>query len=104
MGGAKRQLEKDEAEGPLLDFAELLIERGMIEGAALGVAKQALDKGLDSLSDRQREVFNDHVIGDNRVEECDRCGNGIEDSELCEALDSGLCNYCEVQVAKIAEE
>ena len=90
----------DEFEG----FVEDLINSGRIEDKELGIAKRMLDKGYDSLSVKQKYVF-DKMIRDNSIEECARCGVTIPWCEMLEALDNGgYCNYCQYMMEKIEKE
>lgn len=85
-------------------FVQDLINSGRLEEKEAGIAKRMLDKGYDSLSDKQRYVF-DKMIENNTVSECQRCGCSIPWCEMLEALDNGgLCNYCQHMQEKIEEE
>ena len=79
-----------------LKFLQELIEWEQIEGAALGIAKQVLDKGLESLSEQQDFVFRKYVVEANFVDRCKRCGNEIAWHEMVFAhRNGGFCEYCE---------
>lgn len=53
-----------------------------------------LDKGYESLSEKQKFVFN-LMINDNIINECQKCGIDIPWCEMLDALNNGnLCNYC----------
>ncbi|UPS45357.1 hypothetical protein M1D30_04065 [Prevotella sp. E15-22] len=76
-------------------FVEDLISSGRIEDKEAGIAKYMIDNGYESLSEKQKYVF-DQMIKDNTVEECQRCGVDIPWCEMLEALyNGGLCNYCQ---------
>ena len=82
-------------ENNLADFVKELIDANMLEGAALGVAKLFVDKGKNTLSQKQTYVFDNFVIKNNIIKECKRCGNEIPWCEMFPALSNGkLCNYC----------
>ena len=53
-------------------FVEELINYSRIEDLELGIAKRMLAKGYDSLSDKQKYVF-DKAIEKNAVDKCQRC-------------------------------
>jgi hypothetical protein len=86
-------------------YLQELIDHQRLEGAALGITKLVLNKGLDALSDRQKYVFDNQVIGKNFVEECERCASDIPWCEMLEATDNrGLCNYCAHMEEKLMKE
>ena len=78
-------------------IAEFALEEECLEGAVLGIAKQITDKGWNSLTSRQQEVFNTIAISATR-RECKRCGTGIAPSELC--LGGDYCGWCDHQMGK----
>lgn len=91
---------EDDFEG----FVQDLINSGRLEEKEAGIAKRMLDKGYNSLSEKQRYVF-DKAIENNSVKECKRCGCDIPWCEMLEALDNGgLCNYCQHMMEKIDKE
>ena len=87
----KYRYNEDDFEG----FVSDLISSGRIESKEAGIAKYMIGNGYESLSEKQKFVF-DHMIIDNTVDECQRCGIDIPWCEMLEALDNGgLCNYCQ---------
>jgi len=44
------------------ELLEALIEHDWLEGPALGIAKRALDKGTESLTEPQRKVLNTYAL------------------------------------------
>ena len=75
---------------------DLLVEECLIEPrtAAAGICLQVADRGIESLSDKQRDVF-DHVVRPHLECECERCHMPIPLSELSGARDNGgLCSWC----------
>lgn len=85
-------------------FVQDLINSGRIEDKEAGIAKSMLDKGYESLSEKQKFVF-DKAIKNNIVKECRRCGCDIPWCEMLEALDNGgFCNYCQHMMEKIDKE
>ena len=89
----------DDDEG-YADFLQSLIDDSYLEGAAEGITKQVITKGEESLSDKQKYVFDKEVLG-KYVKECTRCGINIPWSEMSAALENGgFCNYCEHMMSK----
>ena len=88
-----------------VEFLQELLDSGRIDdGKEIGITKQVIDKGYDSLSDKQKWVF-DKMIDANTYEECSRCLVSIPWCEMMYALDNeGLCSYCVHQLEKLDEE
>ena len=85
-------------------FVQQLVDYGRLEGKEAGIAKRMLDKGYDTLSQKQKFVF-DKAIERNTIESCNRCGCSIPWSEMYEALENGGdCNYCQHMMKKIDME
>ena len=85
-------------------FVQQLVDYGRLENKEAGIAKQMLDRGYDSLSDKQKFVF-DKAIEKNTIKNCNRCGCIIPWSEMYEALENGgYCNYCQYMMEKIDKE
>ncbi|GAB4211054.1 MAG: hypothetical protein OHK0022_45180 [Roseiflexaceae bacterium] len=77
------------------EYIDVICSSGLIEGKALGIAKQVVDRGFESLSFKQKFVFETDVMDEFYVAECDRCGEKIVWEEMSSAYDSGFCSYCE---------
>jgi hypothetical protein len=76
-------------------FLETLIKLAAIEGEVLAVAKQCLDGGYDSLTRKQRQVFDRSIIDTFTRTSCVCCGGHIPWSEMYDAYDNGgLCGHC----------
>jgi len=87
------------------DFLKQLIQLKMIEGKAAGIAAKVIDDGIDSLSEKQRYVFNKEIIEHYYVERCERDDIEIPWCEMLEALDNGgLCAWCDHMVEKAMAE
>ncbi|MBE6326554.1 MAG: hypothetical protein E7077_05755 [Bacteroidales bacterium] len=85
-------------------FVEELVITKRLNKTEAGIAKQMLDQGYNSLSEIQKNVF-DNAIERNSVKECKRCSNEIPWSEMIEALDNGgLCGWCHHFKSKMEEE
>ena len=87
----KRYLEED-----FNDFLqELLDGKRFNDAKEEGITKLVIDKGFDSLSDKQKFVFKD-AIKHFEIEECSRCGEQIPWSEMSAAEDNGeKCSWCQ---------
>lgn len=103
MGFAKEQMMRDEERG--VEFVRALVEGGYLDGAALGVARQWLDKDEDSLSERQAWVLEHHVLAPFVTDSCARCGQAIPWSEMLAARDNGgYCGWCQHQWERMLDE
>lgn len=86
MGG----LEEDDG---FTGYLSELLDNGHIEGNAAGITRQVIDRGEESLSDKQRFVFKRDVVS-LYAGACIR-GCDIPWSEKYEAMDNGgLCSWC----------
>jgi hypothetical protein len=83
--------EKDDLE--YVRFLKQLIEGKYLEDAALEVARQATEKGLSTLNNKQRDVlgFTLKQIAPGR---CQSCGNTIPWPEMYQAISSHSCLAC----------
>jgi hypothetical protein len=77
-------------------FLKQLISDGRLEGAALGIAKQAVDKGPDTLSPLQSDTLS-NAIRQFSSEKCESCHGTIPWPERFQAIDSGRCLACIVK-------
>ena len=87
-----------------IEFMQTLVDASRLEGAALGITKLVIDKGIESLSEKQKYVFQTQVIDGYTVNKRMRYGHTILWSEMHLALDSGMCNFGEHMHQKIREE
>lgn len=88
----KRNIFEDE-EG-FKEFLRQLIASGRLNGTEAGIAKQVLEKGYNSLTKKQKYVF-DKAIENNIVPECTLCHGDIPWDEMHDALENGgLCSDC----------
>ncbi|MCR4811922.1 MAG: hypothetical protein K5867_04925 [Bacteroidales bacterium] len=96
----KERYEEEDFEG----FVQDLIKSGRLDDKEIGISKLMLDKGYDSLSEKQQYVF-DKAIEKNSIEYCERCSCPIPWCEMMEALDNGgYCNYCQHMMEKAEQE
>ena len=97
MGRAKNAMIENEDNGNLIEFLEELLRQDVFTGALSGIAKQVIDKGEDSMNDKQRAVVERFVKNYKQQNECERCGNG-NISSLTDYIfisENGLCPMCE---------
>jgi hypothetical protein len=66
------------------DFVKDLANSERLNDTQAGIAKRMLDKGYDSLSEKQKHVF-DKTIKENDKGQCKFCGQDIPWSEMFEA-------------------
>jgi hypothetical protein len=77
------------------EFLEELIKRDCLEAAALGITKKVFVEGIESLSIRQRYVFDTYVIQEFATEKCEQCCSPVPWNEMMAAYDNGgYCDYC----------
>lgn len=83
-------------------YVSELLQGNYIEGpAVVGIAKQIVSKGVESLSDPQINTFIDFGLSKgNFVKYCDRCAEDIPWSEMLSALDDHYCAYCRHLIEK----
>ena len=88
---AKRFLEND-----LNDFLKELIDNKRLnDSTEEGITKLVIDKGYNSLSDKQKFVFK-NAISHYVIDECTRCGEDIPWCEMSAAEDNGgMCSWCQ---------
>jgi hypothetical protein len=69
-----------------------------------GIAKRMLDKGYNSLSKKQKIIF-DKAIENNMAKGCKMCGCDVPWCEMLGALDNGgYCSDCQHMKEKIDKE
>lgn len=106
MGIAKQSMLDDKENNDLIDFLERLIETDEISGIANGIAKQVIDKGVDSMSEKQKSIIDNLVDSYRKNNECERCLNG-NISILTDYLfiaENGLCPMCEYDKEKVMKD
>lgn len=106
MGRAKQAMFDNENNDDLIEFLKQLIETEEITGVANGIAKQVIDKGVDSMSEKQKSVIDNLVDGYRKKNECKRCSNGNVDSltDYLFIAKNGLCPMCEYDREKFMKD
>jgi hypothetical protein len=84
------------AEEDFNEFIEELINNKRLNNSSEeGIAKLVIDKGFDSISTKQKFVF-EKAISHYIYEDCKRCGNDIPWTEMSAAEDNGgVCSWCQ---------
>lgn len=106
MGQVKEKMIEDEQNADIEDFLKEVVERGEIDGVALGIAKQVLGKGVKSMSEKQKNVIDNYIKFYIKDIECDRCLNGNV-SVLTDYIfikENGLCPMCNYDKEKFMAE
>lgn len=106
MGRAKQAMMDNEDNNDLIDFLKQLVETEEITGAANGIAKQVIDKGVDSMSKKQKAVIDNLVDNYKNKNVCERCANGNVSalSDYLFIAENGLCPMCEYDRKKFMED
>jgi RNA polymerase-binding transcription factor DksA len=87
-----------------LGFVQELIDLGILDNKQKGIAARMLDKGYESLSEKQKYVF-DKMIEEHSLQECSHCGQTIPWEEITAAqANGGMCSWCQHQWEKIKKE
>lgn len=82
-------------------FLRDLVKLNRLESAELGITKQVITDGIESLSEKQRFVFHEGVMCVFAREECSRGGCPIPWSEMIDACDRmWMCGSCLHQYGK----
>lgn len=104
MGIIRENIEKHIG---ISSFLKYLIETDKIEGSALGIAKQVIDKGESSLSIKQQEVFNEYVLEPHIYSECSYCGAGknkVSWEDYITIHRDGECDNCQGRLNAMYDE
>ena len=74
-----------------------MLNRDVFEGALKGIAKQAIGRGIDSLTSKQREIVQRFVDNYEEQNKCPRCSNGNVTSlnDLIYISENELCPMCD---------
>jgi len=106
MGIVKQQMLDDEANEELTSFLTELDEREELQGALSGIAKQAIAKGVPSLSEKQRDVVDKFVDHYKENRTCEMCSNGNVSGlmDYIEIEDTGICSMCQYDKDKYMNE
>lgn len=76
-------------------LTELIQGNRFNDSKEAGITERVIDKGFDSLSDKQKFVF-EKAISHYVFDECSTCGNEIPWCEMSAAEDNGgQCSWCQ---------
>jgi hypothetical protein len=97
MSQVKKQLDQQGIKQLVKD----LIEYGYLTNKAeIGVAKKFAEDGEDSLSEKQKEVYEKYVKS-YVMRICARCGDSISNIEIINSLENGgFCEICSNSLEK----
>lgn len=85
-------------------FLEELVDSWHLESKQAGITKRVIDKGYDSLSLKQKYVFN-YMIQSLCIDRCTLCKDEIPWSEMFAAIDNGgYCSLCQHKIEKWEDE
>jgi hypothetical protein len=88
-------------DGEFADFLRQLVDLKHLEDKAKEMARKVISDGIESLSKRQRSVFDQEVFNEFVTKTCQKCSHPIPWNEMFDAYNNGgFCNYC---ASKIAE-
>jgi len=81
----------------LVSFLKELDEREELQGAAAGIAKKIIDKGVNSITNNQKDVIYRIVENYKKYNTCEQCSNGNV-YDLTDYIhiryEGGLCPQC----------
>jgi FixJ family two-component response regulator len=106
LGRAKAAMMNIEDNQDLVDFLKTLLEQELFTDALAGIAKQATSKGIESLSERQRDVVDKFIENYKNRNVCEKCSNGNVSSlsDYIRMSEIGLCPMCEYDKERLMEE
>ncbi|MFD0931299.1 hypothetical protein ACFQ0R_01675 [Psychroflexus salinarum] len=106
MGIAEQVMLDKEYNDDLIEFLKGLLENNELTGSAQGISKLVIDKGVDSVSKKQKYVI-DSIIDTYRDKyACETCSNG-NIARLTDHLfiaEYGLCPMCDNDREKFMED
>jgi hypothetical protein len=82
-----------EEDNTIDDLIAIMVEEEVIDGAALGVCKLILDRGVDALSEKQKWVLH-YAVEPYLVFTCKDCGDFFTFAEMFEAWFDQTCEDC----------
>ena len=105
MGYYKEKMLQEESNDDLKEFFRIALERDLLSSPVNGIALQMLDKGVHTLSNKQRYHIDNYVDHYTNIE-CEVCQNNNVAS-LCDFYDIhevGICPTCQYNKRKFMED
>lgn len=106
MGRAKQQMMDNEYDNEVAEFLQKLLDRDELKGTIEGISRQVIDKGVDSMSEKQKFVFDNFVNDYKKKNECECCVNGNISSlsDYIEVAEEGKCPMCQYDEERLMED
>ncbi len=106
MGIAKEMMEESRFNDEIIEFLEEQLRCDELKGAAEGIAKFAIDNGVEKLSEEQRALIDSELAKFKKEHICERCDNDNVStiSEYIHLKDSDLCPMCEYDKEKFMRD
>jgi hypothetical protein len=106
MGQAKKMMMDAQENSDIVEFLRLLSSREELAGAMNGIARQVVQQGDSSMSEKQEYTVNQFVEGYKNKNVCSRCDNDNVTSltDYIEIADEGMCPSCQHDMEKIMNE
>ncbi|HRE77125.1 MAG TPA: hypothetical protein PLL09_04785 [Flavobacterium sp.] len=109
MGQAKKRMLELESENDLEDFLSQILDSNIIlHPAVSGIARQVLDKGVESMSERQKNVIDNFVNNFKNDHSCNGCVDGnigsLTDYIYIFDNSDNLCPTCQNSWDKLMKE
>ena len=83
------------------DFLRGVLKFDELDDPAPGIVRRLLDKGSESLSEKQQHVFQKYVLDVYVTEKCTLCQIEIPWCEMLEAHDNGgYCGWCAARLSR----
>ncbi|MCW8894437.1 hypothetical protein [Sulfurimonas sp.] len=86
----------------LIEYLESILDK-IDDSAAKGIAKLAIDKGIDTLSEKQEYTL-EEGISDFLMYECPNCEEPISYEDMEIDIYNGKCSYCNNRWEKMQRE
>ena len=86
----------------LIEYLESILDN-IDDSVAKGIAKLAIDKGIDTLSEKQEYAL-EQGISDFLMYECPNCEESISYENMEIVIYNGKCSYCNNRWEKMQRE
>ena len=100
----EKEIFERNADPDFLKYVQYIVDNDVLTKAERGISARMLDKGYDTLSEKQQYVF-DRMIEEHSITECIHCGQSIPWVEMMAARENGgMCSWCQRQWEKIQRD